>query len=84
MCLVVAFIQETMSSRYDACNFLLRLRPGWLVSDVDSVSNYGGISVAWKPLLDHLISFNTCVGLLLKGNLQGFGSLVHLLNIYGP
>ena len=37
-----------------------------------------------SSLFADLRAFKTCAGLLLKGILKGFESLVHLLNVYGP
>ena len=40
--------------------------------------------VAWNPIFPNLRDFKTCAGLLIKGKLKGYSSMVHLLNIYGP
>ena len=84
VCPVMVFIQETMSSGLDSCSFFLRLRPGWLVSDLDSYGNYSRMLVAWNPLMADLQAYNSSATILLVGSIMGFKESVHLLNIYGP
>ena len=57
VCLVVVFIQETMSSGLDACNFFLHLSPGWLVNALATCGNSGGTLVAWNPIAANLRDF---------------------------
>ena len=81
---MVVFLQETMSSREAACDFFLKLHPGWFVSAIDACGNYKGTLVGWNPVMADIWPFITCVVLLLKGRLKGLDSQVHLLNVYDP
>ena len=60
----IVLLQETMISAHSACDFLLRIKPGWMVIAIDVVGLFGGTLVAWNPLVANLKSFSTCAGVI--------------------
>jgi hypothetical protein len=45
---------------------------------------FGGLLVAWDPLLFNLVPFLTCGGILLTGSIISSKRKINFLNVYGP
>lgn len=50
----VVLLQETMLSSVSTVNFFLKLKPGWLATDVDTIGLSGGTLLTWNPCMANL------------------------------
>ena len=80
----LVLVQETMAKASKACNYFLRLFPGWEVCVVDAVGRSGGLLCIWNPDVCDLSPFSLRSGILLVGRLKGCSEIIKIINIYGP
>ena len=80
----IFLLQETKIEEVKACEYFLRIKPGWRVSALDSADLSGGTLVAWNPVVGDFSPYRTCAGILLSRYCKGFENLLHILNIYAP
>ena len=62
----ILLLQETMIGAHNACEFFLRMNPGWRVSTLDVDGLLGGTLVVWNPFVVDMNIFSTCAGIWLS------------------
>ena len=67
-----------------ACEFFLKIKPGWRVFTLISEGISSGTLVTWNPMVANFRPFVTCVNILLSRHVNGFDQIIHILNVYAP
>jgi hypothetical protein len=80
----IIFLQETLVNASAAREFMLRLRPNWMICAASSVGTSGGLLASWDPSLFELEPMLSPGGILLTGRCFELQSTINFLNVHGP